>query len=76
MKPVCLVMGAGVAGNRVHGGTDDTQNAQTVDLATGQVSSGGTALLAENVLSAVLHLTGADTSSYSTKAEPLHALIA
>ena len=72
----CLVIGSGVAGNRTYGGTDDTQNARLVNLSTGQVDNNGVALLAENVLGAVLQLTGASDSPYTTQAEPLHALIA
>lgn len=72
----CLVMGAGVAGGKTYGGTDDTLNAQLVDMNSGQVSPSGQALLAENVLTAVLQLVGAESSQYTPQAEPLNALIA
>ncbi len=72
----CMVMGSGVAGNRAYGGTDDNQSARLVDLQSGQADDGGSPLMAENVIAAVLSIVGVSPATYLPDVEPLHALIA
>lgn len=70
----CLVFGAGIAGGRVIGGSDEAQNALGVNLETGTVESGGTQLQTANLVSGVLELVGADAAEHFAGVEPLHAL--
>jgi hypothetical protein len=71
-----LVFGAGVAGNRVVGGTDDALGARLVDFATGKPSDAGKQIQAANVAAAVLKIVGVDPVTYHPNAEALHALVA
>lgn len=57
----CLVMGAGIRGNQIVGGTDEGLSALQTDLASGAtVESGGVILQPENIHSALLELSGID----------------
>ena len=71
-----LVFGAGVAGNRVAGATDDSLGARLVDFATGQAADGGKQIQSANVAAAVLKIVGVDPAVYHPNAEPLHAIVA
>jgi hypothetical protein len=55
-----LVMGAGVAGGRVLGGTDDRLDALPVDLATGVLDPNGVVPRYDNLAAGILELCGAD----------------
>jgi hypothetical protein len=70
-----LVFGAGVAGGRVFGGTDNLLGAQSVDFATGAVdTANGLQLQTSNLVAGVLGLVGVDASSYLPGVEAFHAL--
>jgi uncharacterized protein (DUF1501 family) len=70
-----LVFGAGVAGGRVLGATDNQLGAQSLDLATGQVDSqNGVQLQTGNLVAGVLELAGVDPSGYLPGVEPFHAI--
>jgi len=69
-----LVIGAGVAGGRTVGGTDDRLVGLPVDLATGAVDPAGRALLPENLVAGVLELAGADPSPWLPGVEPLRGI--
>ncbi|HKE19937.1 MAG TPA: DUF1501 domain-containing protein [Kofleriaceae bacterium] len=69
-----LVMGAGVRGSRALGGTTDSVEAASVDLATGQVVDGGTTLQTENVIAGLLELVGVEPNAYLPGVEPLRGL--
>jgi hypothetical protein len=71
-----LVFGAGVAGNRAVGATDDALGALSVDLATGKPAPDGKQLQTANVASAVLEIVGVDPKKYYPGSEPLHAIVA
>ena len=60
----CLVLGAGVPGNRVLGGTSDELGARSVDLGTGEVDDTGVQLQASNLAAGILATVGVDASSY------------
>jgi hypothetical protein len=68
-----LVLGAGVAGGRVLGGTTDELGARKVDLKTGEIMSDGVSLDYGSFNAGVLALCGVDPSSH-LNAEPLGAL--
>ncbi|MFP6685723.1 MAG: DUF1501 domain-containing protein [Polyangiaceae bacterium] len=53
-----MVIGAGVAGGKLCGGTDDSMLGRNVDLETGQVSDAGVALYSESFLAGILELVG------------------
>jgi uncharacterized protein (DUF1501 family) len=69
-----LVFGAGVAGGKVFGATDDQLGARSIDLATGAVDPGGVQLQTGNLIAGVLELVGVDPSSYLPGLEPFHAI--
>ena len=69
-----LVIGASVRGGRALGGTTDAVEAAPVDLATGELSSGGSTLQSENVAAGVLELVGVDPGLYLPGVEPLRGL--
>jgi len=71
-----LVFGAGVAGGRVFGGTDDELGAQSVDLATGKVDTNGVQLQTGNLVAGVLALCGVDPAPHFPGVEPFRALSA
>jgi uncharacterized protein (DUF1501 family) len=69
-----IAYGAGVAGGRVLGGTDDLLGALPVDFATGAVAEGAVQIQTGNLLAAVLELAGVDPTSHLPGSEPLHAI--
>lgn len=70
----CLVAGAGIAGGRVLGATDDTLAALPVDLATGLPDALGTDLSAEHLHAALLELFGVDPERWFPGTPALRAL--
>jgi hypothetical protein len=68
------VIGGGLSGGRVLGGTDAMLQAHPVDLATGQVDEGGVALQYGNLAAGLLAVAGVDPTAYLANSEPLHAL--
>jgi hypothetical protein len=71
-----MVFGAGVAGNRSIGATDDALGAMSVDLKSGKPGGDGKQIQTANLASAVLELVGVDTSKYFGGVEALHAISA
>ena len=70
----CIVAGAGIAGGRIVGGTDDRLAALPVDLATGLPDALGTAIRSENVHAALLQLFGVDPEIWFPGTPALRAL--
>jgi hypothetical protein len=68
-----MVLGAGVAGGRVLGATDDLAAPMTLDLMTGQLD-GSQHLDYDNFVAGVLNLVGVDAGEHLPGSEPLHAL--
>lgn len=60
----CMLLGAGVRGGKVLGGTNDELGAQSMDLATGEVSASGAQLQSANLVAGVLENLGVDPASY------------
>ncbi|MFZ5481779.1 MAG: DUF1501 domain-containing protein [Myxococcota bacterium] len=71
-----LLVGSGVAGNRVVGSTDDQLVAQAVDFRTGQPSSTGDTIGCENLGTAILKLGGLDPQAHLPEVQVLDAVIA
>lgn len=71
-----LVFGAGVAGNRVVGATDDSLGALSVDLKSGRPADGGKQIQTANLAAAVLRIVGVDPSRHHPSVEPLDAIVA
>ncbi|MFO0618884.1 MAG: DUF1501 domain-containing protein [Polyangiaceae bacterium] len=71
-----LLFGAGVAGGRVLGATDDQLQAMNVDLTTGEARTDGTGtqLLYTNLAAGILSLVGAPTATYFPSSEAFHAI--
>jgi hypothetical protein len=69
-----IAFGAGVAGGRTYGGTDDKMLGKPVDLKTGALDANGTHLAADHVVAGLLALVGVDPKAYFPQTEPLHAL--
>jgi hypothetical protein len=69
-----LVFGAGIAGGRVLGSTDDSLGAVSVDFATGQPKSDGKQIQTGNLIAAVLQMVGVEPEPHLPGMEPLHAL--
>jgi len=59
-----LMIGAGVKGNQVIGGTDDFQNVEKVDFSTGQVSPSGLEISAANLGSTLLSMSGVNPNEF------------
>ncbi|MFK7931096.1 MAG: DUF1501 domain-containing protein [Myxococcota bacterium] len=71
----CLVMGAGIRGNRVLGGTDEGLGALYTDLNTGEVvDTGGVIIQPEHIHSALLELIGIDPEPWFPGAPALRGL--
>jgi hypothetical protein len=60
----CMLIGAGVRGGKVLGGTNDELGAQSMDLATGEVSASGAQLQSANLVAGVLENLGVDPAAY------------
>ncbi|MEO8703684.1 MAG: DUF1501 domain-containing protein [Kofleriaceae bacterium] len=69
-----MVMGGGVDGGRVFGGTSDRVDALPVDLATGAVDPAGTLLTHDRFVGGILKLAGADVPTNFGGIEVLDAL--
>lgn len=59
-----MMVGGGVGGNRVLGGTDDFQNAEPVDFTTGQITPGGKEVAAVHLGSALLGMAGLNANDF------------
>ncbi|TPV94642.1 MAG: DUF1501 domain-containing protein [Myxococcales bacterium FL481] len=71
-----LVIGAGVAGGRVSGETDDRLGAMGIDFTTGATLAGGPQLTGANFAAGVLRLAGVDFTRHLPVTTPLAALAA
>lgn len=71
-----LLVGSGVAGNRVVGSTDDALVASAVDFRTGQPSSSGDIIGCENLGTALLTLGGVDPREHLPDVQVLEAVLA
>ena len=69
-----LVIGAGVAGGRVVGGTDDQGGALFVDLESGDIVDGGLSLQPANLAAGIVELVGGDPSEFYPNVEPFHGI--
>jgi len=65
-----MLLGAGVAGNRLLGGTTDSFDARSIDLTTGAPSSEGKQLQAANFVAGVIEASGVDPAGYLPLVEP------
>ncbi len=70
-----LLVGSGVAGNRVVGKTDGGLVAEPIDFTTGQASSGGDRLACEHLGTALLALGGLDPQEHLPDVQVLEAVI-
>jgi uncharacterized protein (DUF1501 family) len=68
-----LLLGAGVRGGRVLGGTSDSLDALTLDLATGVPSTSGEQLQASHLVSGVLETLGVAPDVYLPGTTPFRA---
>ncbi|MDD9935725.1 MAG: DUF1501 domain-containing protein [Myxococcales bacterium] len=71
-----MLLGAGVGGNRTLGGTSDSFDALSVDLATGETASDGNQLQAANFVAGVLEAQGVDPAAYLPQVEPFRGFVA
>lgn len=71
-----MLLGPGLAGDRVIGGYDGGFAGRTVDLATGDSVDGMSILSAEAVGAALLELAGVDPADFVTGTEPLRGILA
>lgn len=71
-----LLLGAGVRGGRMLGGTDDQLGARSIDLQTGVPLEGGKQLQAPNFVAGVLAALGVDPEPYLPQVEPFRAFMA
>ncbi|MCA9706259.1 MAG: DUF1501 domain-containing protein [Myxococcales bacterium] len=69
-----MLIGGGLPGGRVLGGTDDGQLGLTVDLQTGLPSAGGSLIQYGNFAAGVLEAVGVDAGGYLPGVEPFGAL--
>jgi uncharacterized protein (DUF1501 family) len=69
-----MLFGAGIQGGRVLGGTSDSLDAQSVDLATGAPLADGNQLQASNFVAGILEAAGVDASAYLPGVEPFGAI--
>ena len=69
-----MLVGGGLSGGRVLGGTDESQVGRLVDLSTGAPLDGGESLSSAAFLAGVLGLLGADLSPWVPGVTPLSAL--
>jgi hypothetical protein len=68
-----LLLGAGVRGGQVLGGTSDELDALPLDLTTGVPSAGGEQLQAGHLVAGVLETLGVATETYLPEVEPFRA---
>jgi len=69
-----MVIGGGLPGGRVLGGTDDAQLGVAVDLATGMADPGGSLIQYGNFAAGLLEAVGVDAGAYLPGVEPFRAL--
>lgn len=69
-----MVIGGGLPGGRVLGGTDGQQIGLPVDLQTGAVDEAGMQIQYPNFAAGLLEAVGVDAESYLPEAEPFRAL--
>ncbi|MCH9687755.1 MAG: DUF1501 domain-containing protein [Deltaproteobacteria bacterium] len=69
-----MLIGGGLGGARVLGGTDELQQGVDVDLATGQPSDDGVQIQYGNFAAGLLEAVGVDSTVYLPEAEPFRAL--
>lgn len=60
----CMLIGAGVQGGTVLGGTNDELGARSMNLATGEVDDAGQQLQSANLVAGVLENLGVDPAAY------------
>jgi hypothetical protein len=70
-----MVIGGGVRGNRVHGGTSDKVDALPVDLATGAVDPMGKLMMPDHFVGGILKLAGVEPPANFGSIEVLDALM-
>jgi uncharacterized protein (DUF1501 family) len=68
-----MLLGAGVRGGRMLGGTSDELDALSIDLQSGAIDAGGKQLQAGNLVAGVLETLGVDPEAYLPGVEPLRA---
>ncbi len=68
-----MLLGAGVRGGQVLGGTDDELGALALDLSTGTPSSGGEQVQASHLVAGVLETLGVDPATYLPDVTPFRA---
>jgi hypothetical protein len=66
-----LLFGGGLNGGRVYGGTDDTLESSSVDLATGEVFAKGQQLKYDHVCAGILTACDIDPGEWLPNVEPL-----
>lgn len=71
-----MLIGGGLTGGRVLGGTDDALYGRRVSLATGALDEEGVQIQYGNFAAGLLEAVGVDVETYLPDAEPLHALLA
>jgi hypothetical protein len=71
-----MLVGAGVAGGRAIGGWDADVVGETVDLASGETTPGGTQLTSQHLGATLLALGDVDPTPYCGGAEPVTAILA
>lgn len=71
-----MVIGGGLKGGRVLGGSDDGLGARGVDLESGAVDDGQNNLFYSNLAAGILEAAGVDAAAFLPSAEPFHALLA
>lgn len=69
-----MVIGGGLPGGRVLGGTDDALYGRTVDLQTGALDDAGVQIQYGNFAAGLLDAVGVDAATYLPDAEPFRAL--
>jgi hypothetical protein len=65
-----LLLGGGVAGGRVYGGTDDRMEALPVELATGELHTAGSLLKYDNLAAGILDMVGVDPQPWLPDVAP------
>lgn len=71
----CMLLGGGIAGSRVIGGYDADMGGRPVDLASGEVSDGGTRLVPGHLGATLLALADIDPAEYVLES-PILGLLA
>ncbi len=71
----CMLVGAGVKGGQVIGGYDENSGGQKVDLASGDVTDSGVALVPNHVGATLLALADVDPGTFIVDGEPITAAL-